>query len=168
MSTLLSVPLSVQLSIVSLSCLAQNILEEEEKYLISRSGIRGSILITTNLVGRGTDIPIGGDLSLFGFLSEENKQKIQEKILKDKQKIEELKGLHIILFDQFKDARIVLQAMGRTARQETTGTVIEFQNKLFFFSNFRIKNSLVIQALKTFLKGFFNDTKLFKCNWRIT
>ena len=102
---------------------------EEENYLISRSGILGNILISTNIIGRGIDIKIGGDIeffSKFSFISLEN---IKSKIEFDKLQIESNGGLHIILWERFEDERIDLQALGRTARQNMTGTIIIFENK---------------------------------------
>ena len=103
--------------------------EKEENVLIARSGIAGSILITTNLLGRGTDIKIGGDISLFGNIKASILDQVKDKINQERRKIALCGGLHIILWERFKDIRIDLQALGRTARQNMVGTVLIFNNK---------------------------------------
>ncbi|RDX33516.1 preprotein translocase subunit SecA, partial [Arcobacter sp. HD9-500m-PIT-SAG02] len=73
----------------------------EEDEIISIAGQEGSITISTNIAGRGTDIKIDDE-------------------------IEKLGGLHVIATQLAESKRVDLQLYGRTSRQGQVGSVKVF------------------------------------------
>ena len=68
----------------------------DEAALVARAGETGSVMIATNMAGRGTDIPLSDDARRLG-------------------------GLHVILTERHESARIDRQLQGRCARQGDPG-----------------------------------------------
>jgi preprotein translocase subunit SecA len=74
---------------------------EEEDSIVAQAGHEGSVLIATNIAGRGTDI------------------KIEEEV-------EHLGGLHVIGTQMASSKRIDMQLFGRTSRQGQKGSIVLF------------------------------------------
>jgi preprotein translocase subunit SecA len=72
--------------------------DREEAAIVERAGERGQITVTTNMAGRGTDIPLAGGVA-------------------------ELGGLHVICCQHNASPRIDRQLHGRAARQGDPGSV---------------------------------------------
>jgi preprotein translocase subunit SecA len=77
------------------------VVHEKEAEIIAEAGVRGSITISTNMAGRGTDIKLGDGVA-------------------------ELGGLHVIISERHESARIDRQLAGRAARQGDPGSVQTF------------------------------------------
>ncbi|MCF6310865.1 MAG: hypothetical protein L3J39_00285 [Verrucomicrobiales bacterium] len=97
--------------------------DEEESDIISTAGQQGSILIATNMAGRGTHIDISPETLANG-------------------------GLHVILVERNESRRIDRQLIGRTARQGQAGTACSYVSADdFLFEHYepelgdRIRNS---------------------------
>lgn len=75
--------------------------DEEEGDIISTAGQQGSILIATNMAGRGTHIDLSPETQASG-------------------------GLHVILVERNESRRIDRQLIGRTARQGQVGTACSY------------------------------------------
>ncbi|NOY00500.1 MAG: hypothetical protein GXP30_12305, partial [Verrucomicrobia bacterium] len=75
--------------------------DEEEGDIISTAGKQGSILIATNMAGRGTHIDLSPETIASG-------------------------GLHVILVERNESSRIDRQLIGRTARQGQVGTACSY------------------------------------------
>ncbi len=75
--------------------------DEEEGDIISTAGQQGSILIATNMAGRGTHIDLSPETLASG-------------------------GLHVILVERNESRRIDRQLIGRTARQGQVGTACSY------------------------------------------
>jgi preprotein translocase subunit SecA len=71
--------------------------EEGEAALIAKAGERGTVTISTNMAGRGTDIALGADVSQLG-------------------------GLHVIGTNRHESRRIDFQLRGRAGRQGDPGS----------------------------------------------
>jgi preprotein translocase subunit SecA len=72
--------------------------DEQEASIISRAGERGAVTISTNIAGRGADIPLGGD------------------------DVRALGGLYVIGTNKFESRRIDHQLRGRSGRQGDPGS----------------------------------------------
>ena len=77
------------------------IYHEQEADLIAHAGTMGSVMIATNMAGRGTDIKLATDVSKLG-------------------------GLHVVLTEKHAATRIDRQLAGRSARQGDLGSVQVF------------------------------------------
>lgn len=75
--------------------------DEEESDIVSTAGQEGSVLIATNMAGRGTHIGLSP-------------------------KTEKRGGLHVILVERNESSRIDRQLIGRTARQGQAGTACSY------------------------------------------
>ncbi|AHA27720.1 preprotein translocase subunit SecA [Candidatus Liberibacter americanus] len=104
---------------------------EQEAYIISQAGIPGAVTIATNMAGRGTDIQLGGNVSmriehdLSNIIDEEKRSKrinmIQEEIKALKDKAIAAGGLYIIATERHESRRIDNQLRGRSGRQGDPG-----------------------------------------------
>jgi len=105
---------------------------EREAEIIAQAGRIGAVTISTNMAGRGTDILLGGNpKSLAKALEneetdEEAKKKAFEKALsivqKDKEKVVQLGGLHVLGTERHEARRIDNQLRGRAGRQGDPGS----------------------------------------------
>jgi preprotein translocase subunit SecA len=105
---------------------------EREAEIIAQAGRVGAVTISTNMAGRGTDILLGGNPKFLAktFLDEkaepEAMQKAHEKALsivqKEKEKVIELGGLHILGTERHEARRIDNQLRGRSGRQGDPGS----------------------------------------------
>jgi len=88
-----------------ISCQVLNAKNDElEAQIIAQAGSPGSVTISTNMAGRGTDIKLGGD-------------KEQER-----DKIVELGGLYVIGTNRHESLRVDQQLRGRAGRQGDPGS----------------------------------------------
>jgi len=87
--------------------------DDFENEIINNAGIRGTITISTNMVGRGTDIKIDNN-------------------------IKNARGLKLICLNRFLDKRIDDQVRGRTARQGNIGECVFYvslEDEIFDYMN---------------------------------
>jgi len=105
---------------------------EREAEIIAQAGRVGAVTISTNMAGRGTDILLGGNLKflaktlLEGEPTEEAMEKAHEKALgivqKEKEKVIQLGGLHVLGTERHEARRIDNQLRGRSGRQGDPGS----------------------------------------------
>lgn len=105
---------------------------EREAEVVAQAGRSKAVTISTNMAGRGTDILLGGnpqflalDMSKGQKGSEEYNKALEEarKICeKDKQRVIELGGLHILGTERHESRRIDNQLRGRSGRQGDPGS----------------------------------------------
>jgi len=98
---------------------------EQEAKIIADAGKLGSITIATNMAGRGTDIQLGGNLSI---LEKKDLNKNKDSLLEGKEKVKEMGGLFVIGTERHESRRIDNQLRGRSGRQGDPG------NSIFFIS----------------------------------
>ncbi len=92
--------LSKKLNVLGLTHTVLNaIYHKQEADIVKDAGIEGSIVIATNMAGRGTDIKLT-------------------------QKSKDLGGLHVIATDKFESSRIDRQLYGRSSRQGDPGSAV--------------------------------------------
>lgn len=105
---------------------------EREAAIVAQAGVSGAVTIATNMAGRGTDIQLGGnpDMRLKELLKgdetaeqiETIKQKVNEQIAADKEKVLAAGGLYILGTERHESRRIDNQLRGRSGRQGDPGT----------------------------------------------
>ena len=105
---------------------------EREAEIIAQAGRVGAATLSTNMAGRGTDILLGGNPKFLAktFLeddpTEEATQKAYEKALaivqKEKEKVIQVGGLHVLGTERHEARRIDNQLRGRSGRQGDPGS----------------------------------------------
>jgi preprotein translocase subunit SecA len=105
---------------------------EQEATIIARAGVPGSVTIATNMAGRGTDIQLGGNLTMeiAWALQDIEDPEARERIEKDvREKVSELAekaraagGLYVVGTERHESRRIDNQLRGRSGRQGDPGT----------------------------------------------
>lgn len=105
---------------------------EREAEIIAQAGRAGAVTISTNMAGRGTDILLGGNPKFLakslveGEPTEEAMKKAYEKALaivqKEKEKVIQLGGLHVLGTERHEARRIDNQLRGRAGRQGDPGS----------------------------------------------
>ena len=101
---------------------------EREAEIIAQAGRVGAVTISTNMAGRGTDILLGGNPKFLAktMVDEEPDprrrcRKAYEKALdivqKEKEKVIQLGGLHVLGTERHESRRIDNQLRGRSGRQ---------------------------------------------------
>ena len=106
--------------------------DELEASIVADAGVLGSITVSTNMAGRGTDIKLGG------------KDEIERK------KVIELGGLHVIGTSRHESIRIDNQLRGRAGRQGDPGTSVFFISLDDpIISNCNIKDKIINKYLKS-------------------
>ncbi len=111
---------------------------EREAYIIAQAGELKAVTIATNMAGRGTDIKLGGNVE---YMAEDalRKQEIQpdsenyekkkqelinnfkSEVEREKEKVMNLGGLHVLGTERHESRRIDNQLRGRAGRQGTPG-----------------------------------------------
>ncbi len=105
---------------------------EREAEIIAQAGRVGAVTLSTNMAGRGTDILLGGNLKFLAKTMVDEKadgeaiQKASEKALaivqKEKEKVIQLGGLHVLGTERHEARRIDNQLRGRSGRQGDPGS----------------------------------------------
>ncbi|MDP1670535.1 MAG: preprotein translocase subunit SecA, partial [Alphaproteobacteria bacterium] len=104
---------------------------EQEAQIIAQAGKVGGVTIATNMAGRGTDIQLGGNLSIrieeeaAGITDEEERVKkikaIEAEIAAAREKVLAAGGLYVIGTERHESRRIDNQLRGRSGRQGDPG-----------------------------------------------
>ncbi len=105
---------------------------EREAELIAQAGRVGAVTISTNMAGRGTDILLGGNPKFLAKTmagetpTEEAMKEAYEKttaiVQKEKEKVVQLGGLHVLGTERHEARRIDNQLRGRSGRQGDPGS----------------------------------------------
>ena len=105
---------------------------EREAEIIAQAGRLEAVTLSTNMAGRGTDILLGGNPKFLartmveGEPSEESMKKASEKssaiVQKEKEKVIQLGGLHVLGTERHEARRIDNQLRGRAGRQGDPGS----------------------------------------------
>jgi preprotein translocase subunit SecA len=105
---------------------------EREAEIIAQAGRAGAVTISTNMAGRGTDILLGGNPKFLAKTmvgeepSEEAMKEAYEKasaiVQKEKEKVIQLGGLHVLGTERHEARRIDNQLRGRSGRQGDPGS----------------------------------------------
>lgn len=109
--------LSDRLRVLGIPCQVLNAKNDEiEAALVARAGLPGTVTVSTNMAGRGTDIRLGGP----------------DEVLRDR--VTALGGLHVIGTQRHESLRIDLQLRGRAGRQGDpgmTGFFLSLEDPIF-------------------------------------
>ncbi len=105
---------------------------ESEAEIIAQAGRLGTVTISTNMAGRGTDILLGGNTKFLAktFVKEEPTEEEREKafqkasaiVQKEKEQVIQLGGLHVLGTERHEARRIDNQLRGRSGRQGDPGS----------------------------------------------
>ena len=105
---------------------------EREAEIIAQAGRVGAVTISTNMAGRGTDILLGGNPKFLAktlVKEEEDERALQkanekavEVVQKEKEKVIQLGGLHVLGTERHEARRIDNQLRGRSGRQGDPGS----------------------------------------------
>jgi preprotein translocase subunit SecA len=105
---------------------------EREAQIVARAGHKGSVTISTNMAGRGTDIKLGGDpeamaVDELGPLASPEELEVctakhREGTDVEKAEVLALGGLHILGTERHESRRIDNQLRGRSGRQGDPGS----------------------------------------------
>ena len=105
---------------------------EREAEIIAQAGRVGAVTISTNMAGRGTDILLGGNSKFLAktFVDEEPTEEALKKayekamsiVQKEKEKVIQLGGLHVLGTERHEARRIDNQLRGRSGRQGDPGS----------------------------------------------
>ncbi|NKQ57400.1 accessory Sec system translocase SecA2 [Amycolatopsis sp. K13G38] len=101
--------LAEKLAKVDLPCVVLNARNDaEEAAIIAEAGTYGAVTVSTQMAGRGTDIRLGGADG------------------KDRERVVELGGLHVIGTARYPSSRLDGQLRGRSGRQGDPGSAVFF------------------------------------------
>ena len=105
---------------------------EREAEIIAQAGRAGAVTISTNMAGRGTDILLGGNPKFLAktFVDEEPTEETMKKahqkalsiVQKEKEKVIQVGGLHVLGTERHEARRIDNQLRGRSGRQGDPGS----------------------------------------------
>lgn len=109
---------------------------EREAEIIAQAGRLGAVTISTNMAGRGTDILLGGNPKFLARTMVEKKEDPEEMrrayeeayqkalsiVQKEKEKVIQLGGLHVLGTERHEARRIDNQLRGRSGRQGDPGS----------------------------------------------
>ena len=132
---------------------------ENEAYVVAQAGRKGSITVSTNMAGRGTDIILGGNAEMMAKLRFKNESRLPEaepeefeKLVAEIKKeceiegneVRELGGLYIVGTERHESRRIDNQLRGRAGRQGDPGSsrfYLSLEDDLMrIFAGDRVKN----------------------------
>lgn len=103
--------LAEKLAKVDLPCVVLNARNDaEEAAIIAEAGTYGAVTVSTQMAGRGTDIRLGGADG------------------KDRERVAELGGLHVIGTARYPSSRLDGQLRGRSGRQGDPGSAVFFSS----------------------------------------
>ncbi len=114
--------------------------DEAEAQIIANAGSLGTVTVSTNMAGRGTDIRLGG------------------KDEKDREKVIALGGLYVIGINRHESIRVDNQLRGRAGRQGDPGSTrffISLEDSIFS------KCSATINIMKKYLKTINYSSKIY-------
>lgn len=101
--------LAEKLAKIDLPCVVLNARNDaEEAAIIAEAGTYGAVTVSTQMAGRGTDIRLGGADG------------------KDRERVAELGGLHVIGTARYPSSRLDGQLRGRSGRQGDPGSAVFF------------------------------------------
>jgi preprotein translocase subunit SecA len=105
---------------------------EREAEIIAQAGRVGAVTLSTNMAGRGTDILLGGNPKFLAktLVDEEGDEEAMKKgyekalaiVQKEKEKVIQLGGLHVLGTERHEARRIDNQLRGRSGRQGDPGS----------------------------------------------
>jgi len=105
---------------------------EREAEIISQAGRKGSVTISTNMAGRGTDIVLGGNAEMMALLAckhdrshpdfEAELAKFEAQCAAEREEVVAAGGLHILGTERHESRRIDNQLRGRSGRQGDPGS----------------------------------------------
>jgi preprotein translocase subunit SecA len=108
---------------------------EREALVVAQAGRKGSITISTNMAGRGTDIVLGGNAEVLAAqaLKEEGKEGDEERLKEleeqfekectaEREEVLEAGGLRVVGTERHESRRIDNQLRGRSGRQGDPGS----------------------------------------------
>jgi preprotein translocase subunit SecA len=132
---------------------------ENEAYIVAQAGRSGSITVSTNMAGRGTDIVLGGNPEMIvkatykqeGRDPDDDPEEFRKLVLQKRkecaaehEKIVELGGLYIVGTERHEARRIDNQLRGRSGRQGDPGRsrfYLSLEDDLMrIFAGDRVKN----------------------------
>ncbi len=102
-----------------------------EAEIVAQAGRKGSVTISTNMAGRGTDIVLGGNPEFLAAARVPDREsgeygkvleELKEQCRKEKEEVLALGGLHIIGTERHESRRIDNQLRGRSGRQGDPGS----------------------------------------------
>lgn len=109
---------------------------QKEAEIVSQAGRIGSVTLSTNMAGRGTDIMLGGNPAFMAMTEAGSDtttdaykkafEKYKAQCDEEKQKVLEMGGLYIIGTERHESRRIDNQLRGRSGRQGDPGTSLFF------------------------------------------
>ncbi len=132
---------------------------ENEAIVVAQAGRKGSITVSTNMAGRGTDIILGGNAEMMAKVEfkkqnripeaepeafEELVEKLKKECEAEGAEVRELGGLYIIGTERHESRRIDNQLRGRAGRQGDPGSsrfYLSLEDDLMrIFAGDRVKN----------------------------
>ncbi len=132
---------------------------ENEAFVVAQAGRKGSITVSTNMAGRGTDIILGGNAEMLAKMKfrelnripeaePEEFEKLTEELRKECEQegaeVRELGGLYIVGTERHESRRIDNQLRGRAGRQGDPGSsrfYLSLEDDLMrIFAGDRVKN----------------------------
>ena len=132
---------------------------ENEAFIVAQAGRKGSITVSTNMAGRGTDIMLGGNpemLARWKFTQEGRDADLEPEAFqaavkeseidckREQQEVLALGGLHILGTERHESRRIDNQLRGRAGRQGDAGSsrfYLSLEDDLMrIFAGDRVKN----------------------------
>ncbi len=133
-SVMESEKLALELKNNNIQCQVLNAKNDQlEAQIIANAGAYGSVTVSTNMAGRGTDIKLGG--------TDE----------RDRDKVVELGGLYVIGTTRHENIRIDNQLRGRAGRQGDPGSSRFF---ICLDDNIFNKNDVTVNNLKKFYNNY--------------
>ncbi|AZQ85713.1 preprotein translocase subunit SecA [Colwellia sp. Arc7-635] len=123
---------------------------QQEAEIVADAGKIGAVTIATNMAGRGTDIVLGGNLSMMiaklDNPSEEQIAKVKSDWQEEHDKVLAAGGLHIVATERHESRRIDNQLRGRSGRQGDAGSTrfyLSMEDGLMrIFASERISNMM--------------------------
>lgn len=132
---------------------------ENEAFVVAQAGRSGSITVSTNMAGRGTDIVLGGNSEMIAKheFKEQNRlpeaepeafaelsAKLQKECAEDHDVVKQNGGLHIVGTERHESRRIDNQLRGRAGRQGDPGSTLFYlsleDDLMRMFTGERVKN----------------------------
>ena len=123
---------------------------QQEAEIVADAGKIGAVTIATNMAGRGTDIVLGGNLSMMlaklDNPSADQIEKVKAAWQEEHEKVLAAGGLHIVATERHESRRIDNQLRGRSGRQGDAGSTrfyLSMEDGLMrIFASERISNMM--------------------------